>query len=134
MVDCKAVQEKTINYFFNPMNWKELLKPTKNKIIVALVIFILFVPFVYVDNELKMMICKGSNCSVRYKDAIKILPSEFEPNFMEKPRVQIWKPIIYQSLTFYGYISYTYLTAGIILSYLASCTIILLYTKIRNKI
>ena len=93
------------------MNWKEFFKPTLKKIILTLVLFILFVPFIYYDTGIR---CITYPC-----------PSQAVGSIIG------W---LLSSYNFDIYsISFTNLILGLILSYLVSSTLIYIYNKTRRK-
>jgi len=93
------------------MNSKKFLKPTISKIIAAIFILIIFVPFINYDTGIR---CIAAPCPASANGSI-VIWLIFSYNF------QIYS------------ISYAALIIGIILSYLLSCIIIFAINKTRKR-
>lgn len=93
------------------MNWK-FFKPTIWKIVIFVIIFIVFVPFIHYDTGIR---CEQAPCPAGTTGSLL-------------------KYILY-SHDFYIYsggILYINLIIGLIISYLISCIIVTLYNKIKK--
>lgn len=90
------------------MSWKGVLRPTKAKIALFLIIFVIFVPLVEYDTGIR---CIRAPCPAGATGPILI------------------------SLFSHGLfgLNYVVMVPGLIISYLASCGIALLYSRIRKK-
>jgi hypothetical protein len=103
------------------MNWKEFLKPTLVKLVLFVILFSIFVPFLYYENACENYLClEGHTC-----------------DFSEGP-VSITLLLIYGSITncitIFGVakISLPFAAFGLVISYLVACGIIFLYHKVRK--
>lgn len=92
------------------MHWRDFLQPTKAKLLVALLIYLLFVPLLHVEIECLMTMAGG------------ICPPSKDFSFLD-------------ALIFQGNPAYTleFLLAGIPISYLASCLLAAIYSRIRGS-
>lgn len=94
------------------MSLKLFLKPSIAKIIISLLIFVIFVPFVYYDTGIR---CIKAPCPAGANGSIVM-----------------W---LFFSYNFHLFsISYVILIIGILLSYLVSCLILFAINKIKNNL
>jgi len=92
------------------MNWKKFFKPTILKIVVFIVLFLIFVPFIYYDTGVR---CFTTPCPAGKLGSVMSYLM-FSPNhFIYDDGIRSLNIII-----------------GIILSYLASCMVYYLFQKI----
>jgi len=92
------------------MDWKKFFKPTKAKIITAIIILIIFVPFIIYDNGTR---CFMAPC-----------PSSSYASIALWLLLSLVSLLARHSFVFIYSISLPILIIGIILSYLISCLII----------
>lgn len=95
------------------MDWKSFFRPTLAKIIVAVMIILVFVPFIHYDNGVR---CIQAPCSSQGLGSIATAVF-FTWDF----GLQIYS------------ISYFNLVAGIVLAYLVSCSSVFLLNRIKKR-
>lgn len=101
------------------MDWKEFLRPTKTKLLVAAILFVLFVPVVNMfGSECTGEMCQDVGISINKASIIQILlPSLGNPAF----RVD-YLEVLYLNVLF-----------GTIICYLLTCLLIFLYSKLSKR-
>lgn len=96
------------------MDWKEFFKPTISKIIVFVMIFLFFVPFIDYDNGIR---CIKAPChSSDTGSVLMYLLFSYKPN-----------------MTIFSF-SYICLIAGMIISYLISCAIAFGFNRLKKEV
>lgn len=97
------------------MDWKSFLKPTKSKLGLAAVLFLLFVPFINYDNGIR---CIRAPCPADTTGSVVM--------YSLQVAAENWR-----SVHIYHY-ELGLLAIGTIAAYLASCLLVFAYSRVKK--
>ena len=111
------------------MNWKEFLKPTLAKLMLFLILFSIFVPFLYYDNG-----CIYRVCSIAKENAPSVSCPPYGPISLGVLLINDFDGNNCVTINSVEKISIPFAIFGLLLVYFAACGIIsVYYKKIKKK-